>query len=42
MHRLANLGGFDLVLIEVWSGSYPEENDIVYVENTWGRVEAEA
>ncbi len=40
MHRLANPGKFDLELIEVQSGSYLEENDIVRLEDTYGRVEA--
>lgn len=40
MHRLENPGKFDLELIEVQSGSYLEENDIVRVEDTYGRVEA--
>ncbi len=39
-HRLANPGKFDLELIEVQSGSYLEENDIVRLEDTYGRVEA--
>ena len=38
-HRLANPGKFDLELIEVQSGSYLEENDIVRLEDTYGRVE---
>ena len=36
-HRLSNPGNSDLVLIEVQSGSYLEENDIVRFEDNYGR-----
>lgn len=38
-HRLENPGKFNLELIEVQSGSYLEENDIVRLEDTYGRIE---
>jgi hypothetical protein len=41
-HRLENPGKFNLELIEVQSGSYLEENDIVRIEDTYGRVEVKA
>ncbi len=37
-HRLTNPGQIDLVLIEVQSGSYLGEDDIVRFEDTFGRV----
>ena len=37
-HRLANPGKIDLHLIEVQSGSYLGEDDIVRFEDTYGRV----
>ena len=37
-HRLANPGKFDLRLIEVQSGSYLGEDDIVRFEDNYGRV----
>ena len=36
-HRLANPGKVPLELIEVQSGSYLGENDIVRFEDTYGR-----
>ncbi|WP_420550162.1 mannose-1-phosphate guanylyltransferase/mannose-6-phosphate isomerase [Litorivicinus lipolyticus] len=36
-HRLTNLGKIDLVLIEVQSGSYLGEDDIVRFEDVYGR-----
>ncbi|AMB87549.1 mannose-1-phosphate guanyltransferase [Pseudomonas agarici] len=38
-HRLGNPGVVDLVLIEVQSGDYLGEDDIVRFEDTYGRVE---
>ncbi|WOG25823.1 mannose-1-phosphate guanylyltransferase/mannose-6-phosphate isomerase [Endozoicomonas sp. 8E] len=38
IHRLKNPGKFDLELIEVQSGSYLGEDDIVRFEDTYGRV----
>ena len=37
-HRLSNPGNSDLILIEVQSGSYLEENDIVRIEDNYGRI----
>lgn len=37
-HRLENPGKFDLEMIEVQSGSYLGEDDIVRFEDTYGRV----
>lgn len=39
-HRLENLGAEDLVLIEVQSGEYLGEDDIVRLEDKYGRVES--
>jgi mannose-1-phosphate guanylyltransferase/mannose-6-phosphate isomerase len=36
-HRLANPGKVDLVMIEVQSGSYLGEDDIVRFEDKYGR-----
>jgi mannose-1-phosphate guanylyltransferase/mannose-6-phosphate isomerase len=38
LHRLSNLGDVPLEIIEVQSGSYVGEDDIVRVEDTYGRV----
>jgi len=38
VHRLANPGKVDLEIIEVQSGSYLGEDDIVRFEDTYGRV----
>ena len=38
VHRLENPGKFDLELIEVQSGSYLGEDDIVRLEDTYGRA----
>ena len=38
VHRLENVGKIPLVLIEVQSGSYLGEDDIVRLEDTYGRV----
>ena len=38
MHRLENPGSIDLELIEVQSGSYLGEDDIVRVDDKYGRV----
>ncbi len=38
MHRLENPGRIPLTLIEVQSGSYLGEDDIVRVEDTYGRI----
>ena len=38
VHRLENPGRFDLELIEVQSGGYLGEDDIVRLEDTYGRV----
>lgn len=37
-HRLHNPGKIPLVMIEVQSGSYLEEDDIVRFEDVYGRV----
>lgn len=37
MHRLENIGDIDLVLIEVQSGNYLGEDDIVRFEDVYGR-----
>ena len=37
-HRLRNPGKIGLELIEVQSGSYLEEDDIVRLEDTYGRA----
>jgi len=36
-HRLENPGAIDLILIEVQSGSYLGEDDIVRFEDVYGR-----
>ena len=38
-HRLTNPGNINLVLIEVQSGSYLGEDDIVRFEDSYGRVD---
>ena len=38
VHRLENPGKFPLELIEVQSGSYLGEDDIVRLEDVYGRV----
>ena len=38
-HRLKNPGVLDLVMIEVQSGQYLGEDDIVRFEDNYGRVE---
>jgi len=38
VHRLENPGVIDLVLIEVQSGDYLGEDDIVRIEDTYGRI----
>jgi mannose-1-phosphate guanylyltransferase/mannose-6-phosphate isomerase len=38
-HRLANPGKVPLEIIEVQSGAYLGEDDIVRLEDTYGRVE---
>lgn len=42
VHRLANPGKVPLEIIEVQSGSYLGEDDIVRLEDTYGRVAVEA
>ena len=37
MHRLANPGKIDLELIEVQTGSYLGEDDIVRIEDVYNR-----
>ena len=37
-HRLANAGDEDLVIIEVQTGSYLGEDDILRYEDVYGRV----
>ena len=39
VHRLANPGKIDLELIEVQTGSYLGEDDIVRLEDDFGRLE---
>ena len=38
MHRLENPGRIPLELIEVQTGAYLGEDDIVRVEDTYGRI----
>jgi mannose-6-phosphate isomerase-like protein (cupin superfamily) len=38
-HRLENPGKIPLVIIEVQSGSYLGEDDIIRLEDTYGRLE---
>jgi len=38
VHRLENPGRIPLTLIEVQSGAYLGEDDIVRIEDTYGRV----
>ena len=38
VHRLANPGKVDLEIVEVQSGSYLGEDDIVRFEDTYGRT----
>jgi mannose-1-phosphate guanylyltransferase/mannose-6-phosphate isomerase len=38
VHRLANPGKLDLEIVEVQSGSYLGEDDIVRFEDTYGRT----
>ncbi len=38
VHRMENPGKVDLMLIEVQSGSYLGEDDIVRIEDTYGRI----
>jgi mannose-1-phosphate guanylyltransferase/mannose-6-phosphate isomerase len=40
VHRLANPGTIPLEIIEVQSGSYLGEDDIVRLEDTYGRAQA--
>ena len=42
VHRLRNPGKMDLEMIEVQSGSYLGEDDIVRLEDTYGRAPADA
>ncbi len=37
-HRLSNPGSMKLKLIEVQSGNYLEENDIIRFEDSYGRI----
>ena len=37
-HRLSNLGDIPLVLIEVQSGAYVGEDDIIRFEDNYGRI----
>jgi mannose-6-phosphate isomerase len=37
LHRIANIGGDDVVFIEVQSGSYFGEDDIERIEDDFGR-----
>jgi mannose-6-phosphate isomerase-like protein (cupin superfamily) len=41
-HRLANLGKIELVIIEVQRGKYTGEDDIVRLEDDYGRHDLEA
>jgi mannose-6-phosphate isomerase-like protein (cupin superfamily) len=38
VHRLENVGKFDLKLIEVQTGSYLGEDDIERLEDVYGRI----
>ena len=40
-HRLTNIGDTELVLIEVQVGSYLGEDDIVRLEDQYGRVKSQ-
>ncbi len=40
-HRLENPGKLPLAIIEVQNGKYLEEDDIVRLEDAYGRVDAE-
>ena len=42
VHRLANPGKIPLELIEVQVGSYVGEDDIVRIEDSYGRIKAQA
>ena len=39
-HRLTNPGSINLVLIEVQSGNYLGEDDIIRFEDSYGRVKS--
>ena len=41
LHRLSNIGDIPLEMIEVQSGTYLGEDDIVRIEDNYGRVHAE-
>jgi mannose-1-phosphate guanylyltransferase/mannose-6-phosphate isomerase len=38
IHRMANPGQIDLELIEVQTGSYLGEDDIIRIEDTYNRI----
>jgi mannose-1-phosphate guanylyltransferase/mannose-6-phosphate isomerase len=38
IHRMANPGKIDLELIEVQTGSYLGEDDIIRIEDTYNRI----
>jgi mannose-6-phosphate isomerase-like protein (cupin superfamily) len=40
-HKLSNKGNVPLEVIEVQTGSYLGEDDIVRLEDSYGRIEAE-
>jgi len=40
IHRLKNIGDVDLEIIEVQTGTYLGEDDIIRIEDTYGRVQA--
>ena len=42
VHRLENPGKLPLLVIEVQSGAYLEEDDIVRLADSYGRVESSA
>ena len=42
VHRLTNIGKIPLELIEVQTGSYLEEDDIIRLDDVYGRVTEDA
>ena len=42
LHRISNVTNHDLIIIEVQSGDYLGEDDIIRYEDTYGRVTEEA
>ena len=42
LHRISNIMNTDLIIIEVQSGDYLGEDDIIRYEDTYGRVSEKA